>query len=407
MLIVDRRFAPLAAAHFLTAFNSNFLKNALVFLVLASMAKTDAEAMSSFVSATFMAPMIFLSGLGGQLADRCDRRLLARTLKGLEAASAGVATLGIMISSYWTLLAGLVLLQVVSSLFGPLRSSLIPNLVGKEQVPLANAWIEGIGFAAMVCGLWLVGAAFTADGYRQLIAGGVLAFAAFCFLVVNFIPADTARRSGEKVDWNVFAGTIRVLVELRREAGLFAPVVILGFSWFCSSLALSTAPAMVKRVGGDPIAMSWALILYGLAGSFATQVAARMVRLAAGRLVPVGFAGLATACTLMTVSNSLGIQLVVAAVVLIAVSHSLVLIPMVTVIQTLSRQEWRARAAAASNIVNAIFMVVGGFGVAGLQAAGVDLLRIYGLCGFFCAAAAAITWTARARLCLPGHNRVL
>jgi acyl-[acyl-carrier-protein]-phospholipid O-acyltransferase/long-chain-fatty-acid--[acyl-carrier-protein] ligase len=117
-----RRFAPLAAAHFLTTFNANFMKNALVFLVIASMPLSQAESMSSFVSAAFMLPMIFLSGFGGQLADRYDKSMLSSVLKAMELMAVAVAACGVAISSYWVTLSGVVLLQVVGSLFGPVRS---------------------------------------------------------------------------------------------------------------------------------------------------------------------------------------------------------------------------------------------------------------------------------------------
>jgi hypothetical protein len=67
MLILDRRFAPLALAQFLTGLNSNFLKNALVFLVLANLPGIAGESAVALYSALFMIPMIFMSGLGGQL----------------------------------------------------------------------------------------------------------------------------------------------------------------------------------------------------------------------------------------------------------------------------------------------------------------------------------------------------
>jgi acyl-[acyl-carrier-protein]-phospholipid O-acyltransferase/long-chain-fatty-acid--[acyl-carrier-protein] ligase len=72
-LMTSRRFAPLFWCQFFSAFNDNFLKNALVFLILFKIGGQDAEALITLAGAVFIAPFFFLSGLGGQLADRFDK----------------------------------------------------------------------------------------------------------------------------------------------------------------------------------------------------------------------------------------------------------------------------------------------------------------------------------------------
>ena len=74
-LMTTRRFAPLFWCQFFSAFNDNFLKNALVFLILFAPGIADREALSSLTAAVFIAPFFFLSGLGGEMADRFDKAL--------------------------------------------------------------------------------------------------------------------------------------------------------------------------------------------------------------------------------------------------------------------------------------------------------------------------------------------
>ena len=83
-LMTSRRFAPLFWCQFFSAFNDNFLKNALVFLILFKIGSQDAEALITLAGAVFIAPFFFLSGLGGQLADRFDKAAVARRLKLAE-----------------------------------------------------------------------------------------------------------------------------------------------------------------------------------------------------------------------------------------------------------------------------------------------------------------------------------
>ena len=93
-LMTSRRFAPLFWCQFFSAFNDNFLKNALVFLILFKLGGPNAEALVTLAGAVFIGPFFFLSGIGGELADRYDKAVLARRLKLAEIGAAGLAVVG-------------------------------------------------------------------------------------------------------------------------------------------------------------------------------------------------------------------------------------------------------------------------------------------------------------------------
>ena len=89
-LMTSRRFAPLFWTQFLSAFNDNFLKNTLVFLILFKLAADQAASLVTLAGAIFMAPFLLLSALGGEIADRFDKALIAERLKFAEIAAAAV-----------------------------------------------------------------------------------------------------------------------------------------------------------------------------------------------------------------------------------------------------------------------------------------------------------------------------
>src|SRR6266568_8450762 len=93
-LLLSRRFAPLFWCQFFAAFNDNFLKTALVFLILFHTRADDAEALITLASAIFIAPYFFLSALGGELADRYDKARVTQWLKFTEIFVAAIAVLG-------------------------------------------------------------------------------------------------------------------------------------------------------------------------------------------------------------------------------------------------------------------------------------------------------------------------
>src|ERR1700732_3799671 len=93
-LLLTRRFAPLFWCQFFSAFSDNFLKNALVFLILFKLVDSGAGPLITLTAAVFISPYFFLSGLGGELADRYDKAVVARRLKFSEIGAALVAVLG-------------------------------------------------------------------------------------------------------------------------------------------------------------------------------------------------------------------------------------------------------------------------------------------------------------------------
>ena len=86
-LMMTRRFAPLFWCQFFSAFSDNFLKNALVFLLLYKIEGPDAEVLITLTAPVFIAPFFFLSALGGEIADRYDKAWVAQRLKFVEIGS--------------------------------------------------------------------------------------------------------------------------------------------------------------------------------------------------------------------------------------------------------------------------------------------------------------------------------
>ncbi len=387
MLILDRRFAPLALAQFLTGLNSNFLKNALVFLVLANLPGIAGESAVALYSALFMIPMIFMSGLGGQLADRYDRSVLARNLKAGELVAVGVAMAGIVMSSHLLVLCGVAGVQIVGSLFAPVRSSLIPLSLPREIVPAANAWIEGCSFAAMILGLWLVGAAFAVEGMaRWMVSGTVLVLAASCFVAVNFVPKVEVTTSRDRVDYNLLASTHKVVRSLAADRRLAYASGMLGWSWFVAALVLSTAAALLVRMEASTQIISYCMIAFGVSGVIGSSVAAKL-DLPRPYALCVGFAGMAAGAAAMSCAHPeysvVGFAIAMAAC---SFSHGFVLVTCNTDLQTLAPTESKGRVAGGANVVNSVFMVAGGMGTAALVAGGVDLALVYAFAAFGCTA---------------------
>jgi acyl-[acyl-carrier-protein]-phospholipid O-acyltransferase/long-chain-fatty-acid--[acyl-carrier-protein] ligase len=98
-LMSSRRFAPLFWAQFCSALNDNVLKNALGMMLTFGGLVADGAALGQVASAVFIFPFFILSGLGGELADRYVKGVVARRLKFAEIFAAGFAALGFFLHS--------------------------------------------------------------------------------------------------------------------------------------------------------------------------------------------------------------------------------------------------------------------------------------------------------------------
>src|ERR1700756_678080 len=98
-LLFSRRFGPLFATQFLSAFNDNAVRNALVLMIAYSgdIDALSAQIMVPLAGGLFMLPFFLCSATAGQLADAKDKAWLIRWIKLCEvpvmlAAAAGVLT---------------------------------------------------------------------------------------------------------------------------------------------------------------------------------------------------------------------------------------------------------------------------------------------------------------------------
>ena len=98
-LLLSRRFSPLFWCQFFSAFSDNFLKNALAFLIVFHIGGSLAEPLTQLAAAVFIAPYFILSALGGQIADRFDKAVIAQRLKFAEIGVALIAVLGFVMHS--------------------------------------------------------------------------------------------------------------------------------------------------------------------------------------------------------------------------------------------------------------------------------------------------------------------
>jgi len=156
-LMTTRRFAPLFWCQFFSAFNDNFLKTSVLFVITFEVASNLTGPLSQLAGAALIAPFFLLSALGGELADRYDKALVARRLKFVEIGVTAIGVAGFALHSLVLLFVALTAFGIIAALFGPIKYGILPDHLAPGELPAGNALVEGGTFLAVLAGTILAG----------------------------------------------------------------------------------------------------------------------------------------------------------------------------------------------------------------------------------------------------------
>jgi len=398
--MTSRRFAPLFWCQFFSAFNDNFLKNALVFLILFAPGVGNREALITLTAAVFIGPFFFLSGLGGQMADRFDKAIVARFVKLAEIAVAALGVLGFWLHSVPIMFATLFLFGVIATLFGPIKYGILPDHLKKEELPAGNALVEGATFMAILLGTIIGGLAAKEGNHPALFGAMIMVFALACWGSSLLIPRTGEGAPNLTVDWNIARSTGSLLRDLWLDKRLWWGGLVTSWFWLVGAVALSLMPPLVKSVlGATEEVVTMYLAIFSIAIAIGSLLAAW---LAHGRIVlfptlvggfllgvfalDLGFATYgaplmtASAGVAQVFSSWKGIHIAIDLAGL-AIAGGLFIVPSFAAVQSWAGADRRARVVAAVNVTNALFIVGGTLLVAALQAFGFTLPMLFLLIG--------------------------
>ena len=394
-LLAERRFAPLFACQFLSAFGDNFLRNALGLLVVWSSGGAPGWIVAA-ASGAFVLPSVLLSGLGGQLADRMDKARLIRRLKFAEIVVAAVATLGLALGSLPVLFTGLVASGVVAALFGPVKYGILPDQLPRERLTGANALVEGATFAAILAGTVASGMLVSA-GVRPLVVGVVvLATATLSWATALLVPATLPSAPVLRVQADIFASTLDLVRGLRADRRIWRAVLANAWFWMAGSVVIALLPGLVRDTLGGGAGLDTVCLCLFAVGIACGSGLASFLSGARTVLLPAtagsGVFGLAL-LDLWRVSHGLGhapLRHVGADLFAAAFGGGLLAVPTQAAIQAFSPPERRARTVAGGNVVGALAITATAVVLVAAQLAGLREPVLLGVTGLLCLGAAAV-----------------
>lgn len=377
-LLARRRFAPLFWVQALGAFNDNVFKNALIILVTyrsMSIGVLDPAQTVAICGGLFILPFFLFSGVAGQIADHWPKTTLIPWIKLGEIGIMLLATAGLFSNSLPLLLLVLFLLGVQSSFFGPIKYGILPELLSDRELVGGNALVEMATFLAILLGTITGGVLIAAGGGAWWVSGTVLAVALAGWLTTFLLLPTQASSPHKPVNWNPVTATGGILAHVGRERIIYLPVLGIAWFWFLGAGLLALFPDFSREtLQGNEYLVTYFLALFSIGigtGSILCE------RLSKGRLelglVPIGSIGMTIFILDLFLAGtplpgrdfSIGAFLsqwtgirISLDIFFLSIFGGCYIVPLRTLIQQRSAAAHRASVIAASNIVNALFMVV-------------------------------------------------
>lgn len=379
-LMKERRFLPFFITQFLGAFNDNVFKNALIILIAFQVAATDsarANLLINLCSGLFVLPFFLFSATAGQLSDKYEKSCYIRWVKTLEIGIMCGAAAGFLLNSVALLLAMLFMMGFHSTLFGPVKYSILPQHLKPQELVGGNAWIEMGTNMAILLGTMLGGILIAWRNGPLWVSVAVILIAVCGFLSSLTIPQAPPAAPNLKINWNPVTETWRILQLTRQNFTVFQSVLGISWFWFLGSVYLAQLPNFTKlTLGGSEHVVTLLLTLFavgiGIGSLLCERLSGRMVEIG---LVPFGSIGLtvfgidlffATPSSpvpggvLLDVGAFLtqpGSWRVLLDIVLIGIFGGIYIVPLYALVQQRSEPTQLSRVIAGNNILNAIFMV--------------------------------------------------
>jgi 1-acyl-sn-glycerol-3-phosphate acyltransferase len=413
-LLTKRRFAPFFWTQALGAFNDNAFRNAMVMLVAFQMALPDAQVSlyTNLAPALFILPYFLFSATAGQIAEKFEKTRLIRFVKLFEIAAMAVAAIGFFTHHISLLLVVLFLMGMHSTMFGPIKYSILPQALERGELVGGNALVETGTQLAMLIGMIVGNSLMLIAGYGTLAASlTTIAIAVTGYLVSRSIPAAPATAPGLKFNWNPLSETWRVLKLTHEDRAVFNAVLGISWFWFFGTVMIAQLPNYTRHVlGGDGSVNTLALTLFSIGTGVGSLLCERLSgkRVEIG-LVPMGAFGLTVfavdlffAHPMVAAGTSLSWTSFLAApgawrvamdLTMIGAFAGFYVVPLFAFVQSRAPRERLSRIIAGNNIVNALLIcAASAFGI-GLTMLGLSVPTIFLITGLINIAVAVYIFT--------------
>ena len=413
----DRSFWGLLATQFLGAFNDNFYKQFVLLLCIdyVAQARLESDPYQSTATAVFALPFVLFSLYTGAVADRYSKRTIVVLCKALEivvmlAATAVLATFAAGTPALlWAAIAVVGLMSLQSTLFGPSKYGILPELFDEADLSRVNGAVQMTTFIAILLGT--VAAGYFLGFFRDRL--WLFGLSAVTVSVAGTLTSLLVRRTpvanpGQPFTWKSFTGDPTVWKLAWTDARLRTATLVYSLFFMLGAvLQLSINAFGRNQMGYSPERTSLLVMTLtlgmGIGCSVAGQLSRRRNRT---ELVSYGGIGLLASGLLAGVApHALPRELVFGVeamlLCLLGVSAGLTAVPLQVTLQSVPPKAVKGRMIGVVNFCTWVGILLGGilyFGLSSMLRDGAGVSRIgdsFALVGLLMLPAVVLYWPKR------------
>uniref|UniRef100_UPI00321FBA7D MFS transporter n=1 Tax=Thermomonas sp. TaxID=1971895 RepID=UPI00321FBA7D len=287
-LLTQRRFLPYFTVQALGAFNDNVYRQAIIgLLAYMAVSSRDMGLYANLAPAIFILPFFLFSATAGQIAARVEKQKLIVITTSMEIVIMSLAALGFVLQSMPVLLVALFCTGMQSTLFGPVKYSILPSVLRPEELTGGNGLVEMGTSLAILLGMICGGLIFQVAGSHgpQVAAVCVIAMAVAGNTVARQIPKVDAGDPSLNVDWNIVRASRRIWALTRQRLAVRNAVLGVSWFWFVGTVLTAQLPVYAQtNLGGTQNLYIFALALFSVGAGVGSMSCEKL----SGRTVEIG-----------------------------------------------------------------------------------------------------------------------
>ena len=394
-LLKKRRFLPLFITQFITSFNDSLFKCSLsMFITYSILAQGEGEFLITIGAGLFILPFVLFSHIAGQVADKYEKSSVIKYLKIAELVIGILSSLALFTGNIYLLLGALFLFGTQSAFFGPLKYSILPTSLKKEELIAGNGLIESGTFISILLGT-IIGGIIHLDLLGKVIISIIIISTSIIGLISSyFIPISLAADPELKINPNILVLKEEFKNIINKNRSIF--LAILGISWFwmIGSLLITELPVYVKlSLNADAKVATLLFSLFSLGIAIGTMLCNVLMKVKVNtNYIPIIALGMSIFIfDLSTISLPIQSSLynleqffsyisgwrVILDLLALAICGGLYIVPLYVILQTSSDEKSRSRIIAANNLVNTLFILVYSIFLSILIKKGVEINTIF------------------------------
>ncbi len=377
-LLGKRRFAPFFVTQLLGAFNDNVFRNATLVLITSQLGLSIAQQSlyTNLAPALFILPFFFFSASAGQLADKYEKTLIIRAVKVFEIVAMSIAAYGFYAHHASLLMIVLFLMGLHSTVFGPIKYSILPQALHPQELVGGNGLVETGTALAILFGMMLGGSLMLVPGHGSTLASlAVIGIALIGYVASRSIPPAPPTAPDLQINFNPFTESWRTFKLCTKQRAVFNSVLGISWFWFFGTALTAQLPVYAEtQLGGGSALYLLALGVFsvgtGIGSLLCEKLSGRTVEIG---LVPLGAFGLSafmldlyfarpgvapqTGLDVTGFLHATGSLHILADLMLIGVFGGFFLVPLFALVQSRTSRSELSRVIAGNNILNAVFIV--------------------------------------------------